>query len=379
MYSSLSIKNFRGIGEEPLKMDNLRRINLIVGTNGSGKTTVLESLFLLGSATNPAPSFIVGNLRGHWTQSADSAWRPLFHGADPQCPINISATCEGSERNLEIGANAADPLANFATPLVAHNGTTIKASETATPLADSPIQRPAVSTTVSNTFTIGSIQYKLRMGKGQEVVRSVNFNPANQSFSSTPPQATNEEIIPTGFLASGGPLNMSGIAREFSSLVRDKQEKDSIQALQVIEPRLVKVNMLTVDGMPALYMDVGLGSLLPLAVAGGGTVWFFAMAMSLTGVRDGVLLIDEIDNGLHHSVMEQVWRFLAKQAKDFNVQIFATTHNDEMIRSALNSLQDEAEHPGLFRLDMVKGKPQVACYDDEAQQAVLKFGFEVRA
>ena len=51
MYSRISIKNFRGI--ESLDASGFRRINVIVGRNNSGKTTFLESLLLLGGATNP--------------------------------------------------------------------------------------------------------------------------------------------------------------------------------------------------------------------------------------------------------------------------------------------------------------------------------------
>ena len=108
MYSSLSVKNFRGIGS--LRMENLQRVNLIVGRNNAGKSTLLESLFLLGSAANASTSFTVGNLRGHWIQNGESAWRPLFHKADPRCPIEISADLADSKRSLEISAIPVDAV-----------------------------------------------------------------------------------------------------------------------------------------------------------------------------------------------------------------------------------------------------------------------------
>ena len=69
MYSRISIKNFRGIGS--LEVDGLRRINLIVGRNNSGKTTFLEGLFLLGGATIRVYATVLGQfaVRG-WKRAA---------------------------------------------------------------------------------------------------------------------------------------------------------------------------------------------------------------------------------------------------------------------------------------------------------------------
>ena len=106
MYSRISIKNFRGIGS--LEVDGLRRINLIVGRNNSGKTTFLEGLFLLGGANDPRYATVLGQLRGQRYEEGrpDQVWRSLFHNMDPKASPEISGhwAQELRERVLTVQA-----------------------------------------------------------------------------------------------------------------------------------------------------------------------------------------------------------------------------------------------------------------------------------
>ena len=59
----------------------------------------------------------------------------------------------------------------------------------------------------------------------------------------------------------------------------------------------------------------------------------FGIALALENAKDGLLLIDEVENGLHYSVQPDVWRFLFQAATKLNVQVFATTHSYDCIKS----------------------------------------------
>jgi AAA15 family ATPase/GTPase len=58
-----------------------------------------------------------------------------------------------------------------------------------------------------------------------------------------------------------------------------------------------------------------------------------ALAIAISGARDSLLLIDEIDIGLHHTVLKKMWTFISDVAKEFNVQVFATTHSLDCVYS----------------------------------------------
>ena len=66
----------------------------------------------------------------------------------------------------------------------------------------------------------------------------------------------------------------------------------------------------------------------------GDGMWrIMAMAISLAQCKDGFLLIDEIDTGLHYSVMTDMWKLIYRSALDLSVQVFASTHSNDCIRS----------------------------------------------
>ena len=100
--------------------------------------------------------------------------------------------------------------------------------------------------------------------------------------------------------------------------------------LCLLEPALERIEVLSETGGPSLYMVLGLDALVPLAVCGEGIVRLFSIIVELIASRNGVLLVDEIDNGLHYSVMPKLWKLLGALVKNHDVQIFATTHNDDM-------------------------------------------------
>ena len=71
---------------------------------------------------------------------------------------------------------------------------------------------------------------------------------------------------------------------------------------------------------------------MPIGNYGHGLRHLLALRLALVSATDGYLLIDEIDSGLHWTVLEDVWRLLVEVADRCNVQIFATTHSHDCIR-----------------------------------------------
>ena len=117
---------------------------------------------------------------------------------------------------------------------------------------------------------------------------------------------------------------------------------------------------------------------MPLAVGGEGLVRLFSIIVELTASRRGVLLIDEIDNGLHYSVMPNLWKLLGDLVEKHQVQVFGTTHNDDVIRSALEVFAGKAGRLGLFRIDQRGDRHVMVAYNEEAMESVREVPFEVR-
>ena len=90
-------------------------------------------------------------------------------------------------------------------------------------------------------------------------------------------------------------------------------------------------------------------------------------------------MIDEIENGFHHSVMTDVWRVIKESSREFNLQVFTTTHSDECIRAAYNAFAEDDKFDFRFhRLDNIDGNISSVTYDKETLEFALENGWEVR-
>jgi AAA15 family ATPase/GTPase len=101
--------------------------------------------------------------------------------------------------------------------------------------------------------------------------------------------------------------------------------------------------------------------------------------MAIVSASGGVVLIDEVENGLHYSVQQKVWRAIAHAARQANVQVFATTHSWECLVKAHEAFaEDEVYDFRWHRLQLVDGRIEVVSHDREMIEAALYSGVEIR-
>jgi len=100
-----------------------------------------------------------------------------------------------------------------------------------------------------------------------------------------------------------------------------------------------------------------------------------AMAIAITQCRGGVLLVDEIDTGLHYSVMSQMWDLMYSAAQDLDVQIFATTHSYDCVYS-LAQICEPKRSVTVQRIEAGKGR--AVPYDEEEITVAASRDIEVR-
>ena len=141
-----------------------------------------------------------------------------------------------------------------------------------------------------------------------------------------------------------------------------------------IDPGVDKNN----DGIQ-IVVDIGLSELLPLAQVGQGVYRLATILADIIGEKTDVLLIDEIENGLHHSVQKQIWTGLAEMAKELKVQIFATTHSGECLHAAHKAfLEREPYDLGVIQLFRTEDGVQGRLLDKEHIEAAIEADIELR-
>ena len=159
--------------------------------------------------------------------------------------------------------------------------------------------------------------------------------------------------------------------------LRKRKSGDHVlEALRAVDSRLQGIEDNASSGAPMIWVDVGLPELLPLPVMGQGLTHVARLMLDATAVRDGVLLVDEVENGLHHAVLPDVWRAVRTAAEQFNVQVFATTHSFECVQAAHDALGPDGFR--LHRLEVFDGTTRCVTYDDDAIDGAVRHNLEVR-
>ena len=156
-------------------------------------------------------------------------------------------------------------------------------------------------------------------------------------------------------------------------------EEVIVNALQVVEPRLRSLRVQIMGGTPLIYGDIGAKRLIPFPLMGDGMSRLLGIALAMTDAQDGILLIDEIENGIHHSVMPELWKTVADLAERYNAQIFATTHSIECVLAAYEAFSSREPYDfSLHRLEQIKGKIRAVQYEKDTLKAAIETNLEVR-
>src|SRR5437868_6617271 len=123
----------------------------------------------------------------------------------------------------------------------------------------------------------------------------------------------------------------------------------------------------------------GIDEPLPLRSLGDGMQRMLGIALALVNTRDGMLLIDEIENGIHYSAQLDLWRLIFRLAHRLNVQVFATTHSWDCIEAFQKAAQENEKEEGvLIRLSSRKGEIGVTLFDEEELGIATREQIEVR-
>ena len=103
------------------------------------------------------------------------------------------------------------------------------------------------------------------------------------------------------------------------------------------------------------------------------------VALALANSRDGFLLIDEAENGIHHAVQRDFWRMVLQTARDNNVQVLATTHGWDCVRGFAQAATELAAVEGvLVRLERRANRVRAIEYTEDELAVAARDGIEVR-
>lgn len=195
--------------------------------------------------------------------------------------------------------------------------------------------------------------------------------------------AINYDFIP----ATG--LDNRQMGKLWDQVTLTDAEKELITALRLMAPEVQHLSFVnhpehSGERFPKARVAVSSGKSEAIAFRsmGEGMVRLLGIVLALVNAKDGLLLIDEFSNGLHHLVQVEVWRIIFELAVSLNVQVFATTHSQDTVKAFQRAGYDNKEVEGCIKsLRNKQGKPGevVARIDDEEDLGMIAYPWiEVR-
>ena len=143
----------------------------------------------------------------------------------------------------------------------------------------------------------------------------------------------------------------------WNALVTDGREHEVVEDMKLLMPDIDSIHFLSSDRMPRGGIVVGLRggrSRYPLGSFGDGMRRLLLLRLALENNTDGFVLVDEVDTGLHWTVMAGMWRLVVEVARKSRLQLFATTHSHDCIlglASMIKSYPELADEVSVHKID----------------------------
>ncbi len=339
MLRDLTVQNYRCF--ENFHIDGLERVNLFVGDNNSGKTSLLEAIYLL---------------------------------VHPDRGKALTRIIEARDKdNFSSSINALDSIGFTLNDLFYRDRT----------------QKSDFFSVQSSQELENSIDVRFSKNKeNQKILLLANiFNGEknNYSFNFDAKIMTNNDIrtkeIDNNILLSSDKQSFSYLATWWDRIQLTPKEDKIINALRFLVPDIERIAFSTSQYPKIIRLKIkDKNSPVSLSSMGEGIYRILTLAMSLVTAENGILLVDEIETGLHYKAQIDMWRLILETAKELKVQVFATTHSWDCIaafQEALEQVEDQSIGK-LFRLDNKYGKLRAVEYNAEDLEIAVHHSIEVR-
>ncbi|MEH2059679.1 MAG: AAA family ATPase [Nostoc sp.] len=334
MIKNIQIKNFRCFDD--LKVSGFEKINLISGKNNVGKTALLEALFINSS---PRPDTIISlrHIRREQLSYSKSlperTWNNFFFHQNKNSEIVIESTLDNkSSKIVEIYVD--ESVKNFL-------------EETDEEDSEDEIKDNIMSLFSGSESVRSVIHLKTRINHGEAFETSIISSAKGLLAKDIKiPDIKNAFFIPSFLRVSSRDLTI-----EFDKARLNERDDEVLRAFQAIDTSIVQVESFSI-GEPTVYLKREGEGRLPLSLFGDAINRIADIILRLVNNENSILLIDEIENGIHHSNQAYFWTIIYKLANELNVQIFATTHSLEMTKAFIKAgleYQNTSAHFELTR------------------------------
>jgi hypothetical protein len=350
-FDSLTIKQFRSF--KHLEIERLGQVNLIVGMNGVGKTCLIEALRANAYGGSP---WILRQLLVERDEVIRGRQREPFEEVDSINKVYEAVT------NLFYGRSDvwSYPQGNALTIAIGPHNQPDKTLEIEPVSLEEEIDadrvrryrrleaQPGISVLSETDFGNGTIDgLAVRNGLRNEQLYAL-FRMFDRPYVIKHAPVN----FPIVFVPAQG-VSSDDVRSLWSKTTLTGLEEHVNAALSIVSPTEIEaVNVVSISELSYNQRVIakirGTDSPVPLRSLGEGVARAFGLALSLVNSRDGILAVDEIDSGLHHSVQYELWKLILNIAKQLGVQVFATTHSWDCVAAFQEAAGEDGEVEGLL-------------------------------
>jgi len=338
--SDLNIQTFRGIKD--LELKNLGDINIIVGANNCGKTSALEAIMLLSRPGDFSNVVSIARLREasrnspRMSVSFYDSFLYLFNRLNEELVISISGIINEKYISSKTTGRVEKMLIDA--------NEIIKRYQT----GKQRLNEEAINESEEVDSFVGEIQFENGEISLIPNLTTVVFN----KYERVMPIEIRKAFLNMTFISAIDHI----VKNIFRNIVKNKKFRSQVvEILRIFDPNIEDLRIIVDDHgrITQVIEDLLLGDM-PLSSYGDGIKKVIALASGIVEAKDGVLLIDEIETSIHTSALKNVFAWLIYACKEFNVQLFLTTHSLETVDAMLNCIGNDRNDDLIRVITLVK-------------------------
>lgn len=357
MIKSAKFENFRGFSH--LEMEDMKPVTLISGMNNIGKSSLLDGFFLFFDHIAPESFVKLNNFRGFPSLTEPKyLWEPLFHNLETRSPVRIQ---------MELSAGVASLCYERDDAYVVPK--------------DADVPQNILNQFISTAQSFYTLKFQYSYNGYWEAGHFISSPSGLLRNVDTSLEGNQIQFLPhTQFINSVIIQANSDISPLLGSLELEGKKEELIEILKLIEPSITDITtIMTASNAAQVYSKAG-GRLLPVKLSGDGLNKLMFIVISIIANPNSLILIDEIETGIHYSAYVDFWKAIALTAQKYHCQIIATTHSYECITGAADGLENAglSDRFCYFRLDRTKKGITVCRYSDKLLRMAVDTGWEVR-
>jgi len=362
--SEIGINSYRSI--KNFHLDDLADINIFVGENNCGKTSLLEAIQILNRPDDIGNIIMVTRQRdsvrttfAKYTQVYFSSFLNAF--SKYQNDLSMSMYYKTNENKISFALNG-----EITEALMSED------------------QLTEINKNVNKYINIPAIDEKIKTFIGKLTVNYENMALADVStdiklnrFNSVMRLSKSDNIKPMSFLS---PIEHI-VNDRFNEIIKTKSQRDKvINILQTsFDINIQDLRLIEDDSNRIVRMvEHKIIGDMPLSTYGDGIKKVIALANAAATIKNGILLVDEYETAIHPQAMDLVFRFIKKTCMDRNIQLFITTHSDEALDKML---QDNDDLKNIRVITMYKNADKTTARVLDGEKALLvknELGLELR-